>query len=210
MDGGHSLRLHPGRPPAQPGSPPLHYLGGHAPPDPSPLARPCGASFEKLPLGKGGARRRAWTSLRLAHPRHRRTRAQNPLLLDDRGSRGPVREGAPGGAAQGGRGACRPTRRSALGAGRRPWGTWTPPSGGLLIPRRTTRARGSRGYMPRPWSRSLTLMGAARSAWRWATPAFIRSLAALFASAMAMACLRASMAACWACRAFCWASRSTT
>ena len=45
-----------------------------------------------------------------------------------------MREGAPGGAAQGA-GACRPTRRSALGAGRRPgdldapWGLFMPVAG---------------------------------------------------------------------------------
>ena len=48
-------------------------------------------AFEKLNPGeRPGARWRAWTSLRLAHPRHRRTRARNPLLLGDRGRGVPV------------------------------------------------------------------------------------------------------------------------
>lgn len=69
-------------------------------------------------------------------------------------SRGPCAEGRTGGAAQGGRGAACPTRRSALGAGRRPQakraahrrmgvgGTCSPPSGGHLSPLgRPARAR---------------------------------------------------------------------
>ena len=96
---------------------------GGTPPEP-PAVHPHGPRFEFLQkpenrqgLGVGHGQPQA-----VAHPRHRRTRARNPLRLGDRGSRGPVREGAPGGAAQGGRGACRPTPRSALGAGGTPGG----------------------------------------------------------------------------------------
>ena len=39
---GTTLRVAHCCPPAQPGCPPLHYLGGHAPPDPSPLRGPAG------------------------------------------------------------------------------------------------------------------------------------------------------------------------
>lgn len=74
---------------------------------------------------------------------------------------------------------------AAGGHGRPPWGA--------IDTRAHDQGEGV-GYMPRPWSRSLAL-GAARSAWRWATWAFIRSLAALFASTKALACRWASMAA---------------
>ena len=75
---------------------------GGTPPEPPAVPRH-GPRFEFLQkpenrqgLGVGHGQPQA-----VAHPRHRRTRARNPLLLDDRGSGGPVREGAPGGAAQG-------------------------------------------------------------------------------------------------------------
>ena len=75
---------------------------GGTPPEP-PAVHPHGPRFEFLQkpenrqgLGVGHGQPQA-----VAHPRHRRTRARNPLRLGDRGSRGPVREGAPGGAALG-------------------------------------------------------------------------------------------------------------
>ena len=79
VDGGHSLRLHPDRPPAIYGLPtaPLHR--GARPPEP-PAAHPHGPPFEFLlkpenrqGLGVGHGQPQA-----VAHPRHRRTRAWNP------------------------------------------------------------------------------------------------------------------------------------
>ena len=78
--------------------------------------------------------------------RHRRTRARNPLRLGDRGSRGPVREGAPGGAALGVWG-CKPPawERPRRGGDRaseaRRGGPWTPPFGGLFTPKGRTTLR---------------------------------------------------------------------
>ena len=54
-----------------------------------------------------------------------------PIGRQAAGARAP--KGAQGALAPGGRGAARPTRRSALGAGRRPWGTCSPPFGGLVF-----------------------------------------------------------------------------
>ena len=93
-------------------------------------------AFEKLNPGEGeGLGVGHGQPQAVAHPRHRRTRARNPLRLGDRGSRGPVREGAPG-AQPWGSGGASPLPGSALGAAgtaqakRR--GPWTPPSGGYL------------------------------------------------------------------------------
>ena len=104
-------------------------------------ARP---TFEKLNQGRGGgARRRAWTSLRLAHPRHRRTRARNPSgwVTKAAGARcAKARQGAQ----PWGSGGASPLPGSALGAAgtaqaKRAGGPWTPPSGGLFTPKgRTT------------------------------------------------------------------------
>ena len=129
----------PWPPTAWAGLPTVALHGGHAPRIPPPChstAQPLKfsrARKNRQGLGVGHGQPQA-----VAHPRHRRTRARNPSGWVTRGSRGPVREGAPGGAAQGGRGACRPTPRSALGAGGTPGGCLYPaPLGGpdIGIPR---------------------------------------------------------------------------
>ena len=92
---GQRCALPPDRPPAQPGCPPFHYLGAR-PPDPPRFATLRGL-FEISPkpenrqgLGVGHGQPQA-----VAHPA---TGAPVPgtLRLGGRGSRGPVREGAPG------------------------------------------------------------------------------------------------------------------
>jgi len=62
VDGGHSLRLHPGRPPPGPGCPPPPYNGGHAPRTPRSASRR--PTFWNFPEARKppGARRRAWTT----------------------------------------------------------------------------------------------------------------------------------------------------
>ena len=104
---------------------------------------PVALLFKNHPGERGGAGRPAWTTLRVDHPGHRAHPCPEALPAGRQRPRGArVPKGTRGGAAQGVQGACRPLRRSAIGAGRRPWGTWTPPLGGLLIPCPTTRARG--------------------------------------------------------------------
>lgn len=97
VDGGHSRkRLHPDRPPSINGltTAPLHR--GARPPGP-PAVHPHSPPFKKNSLEQPNSR----TALRgFALPLHWSA-----------GSRGPVRGSAPGGAAQGGRGAARTTRK---------------------------------------------------------------------------------------------------
>ena len=93
VDGGHSLRLHLA-PTAWAGLPHRPTTGG-APEPPQRFAPP---TFE----------------ISQKPENRRRTRARNPLRLGDRGHRGPVREGAPGGWPWGL--GCKPLPGSALGA----------------------------------------------------------------------------------------------
>ena len=61
---------------------------------------------------------------------------RNPSFWETEAAGCPCAERRTRGRSPGGQGACRPLLRRPLGPGRRPWGTWTPPSGGLLnIPR---------------------------------------------------------------------------
>ena len=116
---GTTLRVAPDRPPAQPGCPPLHYLG----------ARPQTPRFAALrglfEISPKPENRQGWASgmdnrKRLptpppAHP------CRNPPAGWPR-QQGPGARRRTRGAQPRGPGACRPTPRSALGAGRRPGG----------------------------------------------------------------------------------------
>ena len=134
----------------------------------------------------------AWTTLRVDHPGHRAHPCPEPPPAGRQRPQGArVPNGTRGGAAQGVQGACRPLRRRPIGPGRRPWGTWTPPSGGLLIPWPTTRARG--GYMPRLGPSSPRVRSRSRSldlaCWRsmWALAALEAASAASIARCLSAA-----------------------
>ena len=98
-------------------------------------------AFEKLNPGeRGGARRRAWTTASGCPPPPPSHPCPEPLRLGGRGSRGPVREGAPGGAALGVWG-CKPPawerpRRGGDRASEARRGLWTPPLGAIYAGRR--------------------------------------------------------------------------
>ena len=118
VDGGHSLRLHPGRPPPGPGCPPPPTERGHAPEPPRSFAPP---NFLKFPRSPKTA-----------------TVAPVPgtLRLGDRGSRGRCAKARQGAAL--GVWGCKPLPGSALGAAgtaqaKRAGGLWTP-LGGAIYP----------------------------------------------------------------------------
>ena len=141
VDGGHSRkRLHPGRPPPGPGCPPPPYNGGTPPNPRRATARPT-LNFSRSPKtargwASGMDNRKRLPTPPPSHP------CRNPLLLDDRGSGGPVREGAPGGAAQGS-GACRPTRERPRRGPEAGGAVFIrPPWGGLILV--SPRVRGRR------------------------------------------------------------------
>ena len=143
VDGGHSLRLHPGRPPPGPGCPPPPYNGGHAPRTPRSASHCPPFEFPPKPENRQGLGVGHGQPQAVAHPRHRRTRARNPSgwVTEAAGARcAKARQGAQ----PWGSGGASPLPGSALGAAgtaqaKRAGGPWTPPSGGLFTPKgRTT------------------------------------------------------------------------
>ena len=135
----------PWPPTAWAGLPTVALHGGHAPQSPR-SASHC-PTFLNFPEARKppGARRRAWTTASGCPPPPPSHPCPEPLRLGDRGSRGPVREGAPGGAALGVWG-CKPPawerpRRGGDRASEARRGAWTPPSGGLFTPKGRTTLR---------------------------------------------------------------------
>ena len=114
VEGGHSLQLHPDRPPPGPGCPQPPYSRGARPPNPPPCSRT--AHLLKFPGEKKGLGVRHGQAYGLPTPAPVAPVPRTPLLID-RCSRGPCREGGTGGAALGVWG-CKPPALERLRRGR--------------------------------------------------------------------------------------------
>ena len=131
----------PWPPTAWAGLPTVALQRGARPPNPPPCIRTAHL-FEISPEARKppGARRRAWTTASGCPPPPPAHPCPEPLRLGDRGSRGPVREGAPGGAALGVWG-CKPPAKERPRRGPEAGGAVfiRPPWGGLILVSPRTR-----------------------------------------------------------------------